>query len=77
VSHVDEYARDWAAAVGVAFDVARLSFTTSPTVAVAIDESVIADQQRTTDLYVDAGLIARRVDSRGFFDTSFNDALGA
>jgi len=77
VSHVDEYARDWAAAVRVAFDVARLSFTTAPTVAVPIDDSVIADQQRTTDLYVDAGLIARRIDSRGFFDAAFNDAVGA
>jgi sulfonate transport system substrate-binding protein len=77
VSHVDEYARSWAASVGVAFDVARLSFTTAPTLAVRIDEGVIADQQRTTDLYSGAGLIARGIDSRAFFNASFNDAVSA
>jgi sulfonate transport system substrate-binding protein len=74
-AHVDDYARSWAGQVGVAFDVARLSFTTAPTLAVPIDAGVIADQQRTADLYTDGGLIARHIDVRGFFDASFNDAV--
>ncbi len=75
--HVDEYSRYWANLVGVSFDVARLSFTTSPGLAVPIDAGVLADQQRTADLYTDAGLIAQRIDTSRFFDPSFNDALGA
>ena len=75
--HVDDYARDWSTLVGVSVDVARLSFTTAPTLAVAIDARVIGDQQRTADLYSDAGLIARHIDVRGFFDASFNDAVTA
>lgn len=76
-ANVDAYSRYWAGLVGVPFEVARLSFTTAPALAVPIDAGVIADQQRTADLYTDAGLISRRVDVRSFFDTSFNDAVGA
>jgi sulfonate transport system substrate-binding protein len=75
VAHVDEYARYWSGLVGVSFDVARLSFITAPTTAVPIDDGVIADQQRTTDLYTGAGLLSRHIDARGFFDASFNDAV--
>jgi len=77
VANVDAYARYWSGVVGVSFDVARLAFTTAPTLAVPIDAGVIADQQRTADLYTGAGLIARSVDVRDFFDASFNDAVGA
>ncbi len=77
VAHVDEYARVWSGTVGVSFEVARLCFTTAPALAVPIDAGVIADQQRTTDLYSEAGLIERHIDARGFFDASFNDAVSA
>jgi sulfonate transport system substrate-binding protein len=73
--HVDEYARSWSAQVGIGFDVARFSFATAPTLPVPIDEAVIADQQRTADLYTEAGVINRHIDVRGFFDASFNAAL--
>ena len=67
--------RNWAGLVGARVDVARLSFTTAPTRPVPIDDGVIAAQQATADLYTDAGVIGRRLDVRGFFDASFNDAL--
>ena len=73
--HVDDYARYWSGLVGVNFDVAKFSFETAPTLPVPIDEAVIADQQRTADLYTDAGVINRHIDVRGFFDASFNTAL--
>jgi sulfonate transport system substrate-binding protein len=73
--HVDDYAHYWSGLVGVNFDVAKFGFETSPTLPVPIDEAVIADQQRTADLYSDAGVINRHIDVRGFFDTSFNTAL--
>jgi sulfonate transport system substrate-binding protein len=77
VAHVDAYAAYWSGVVGVSVDVARLAFVTAPTLAVPIDTGVIADQQRTTDLYAQARLIAHSVDFRAFFDASFNDAVGA
>jgi len=75
-ANVDAYARYWSGLVGVSFEVARLSFTTAPALAVPIDARVVADQQGTADLYTGAGLIAHPVDVRDFFDTSFNDAVG-
>jgi sulfonate transport system substrate-binding protein len=75
-AHVDAYSRYWAGLVGVSVEVARLSFTTAPALAVPIDAGVVADQQRTADLYSGAGLIAHG-DVRGYFDTSFNDAVAA
>ncbi|MBV9829555.1 MAG: hypothetical protein JO001_28370 [Alphaproteobacteria bacterium] len=77
VEHVDDYARYWSGLLGVSFDVARLSFTTAPTTAVPIDAGVIAAQQRTADLYVEAKLAPKKVDVASFFDASFNDALAS
>jgi sulfonate transport system substrate-binding protein len=76
-THTDDYARYWSGLVGVSFDVAQLSLKTSPATAVRIDAGVIADQQRTADLYTDGGLIARHIDVHGYFDASFNDAVNA
>jgi sulfonate transport system substrate-binding protein len=76
-ANVDAYARYWSGLVGVSFEVARLAFTTAPTLAVPIDASVVADQQRTADLYTEARLISHGLDVRGFFDWSFNDAVAA
>lgn len=75
LGHVDDYATYWAGLVGTSVEVARFTFTSAPTWPVPIDDRVIAEQQRTADLYTDAGVIARRLDVRGFFDASFNDAL--
>ena len=41
-----------------------------------IDAQVLADQQKTADFYVAAGLIKQRLDVRGTFDTSFNVGKG-
>ena len=75
VANADAYSRYWAKLLGVSFDVARLSFTTAPALAVPIDASVVADQQRTADLYSGAKLIDHHVDVRDFFDASFNAAV--
>lgn len=74
-NHVDDYARHLAGLVGAPFEIARDSHVRAPTVVVPIDSAVIADQQRTADLYSDAGVIAKRFDVARFFDTSFNSAL--
>ena len=74
VAHADDYARDLAGIIGVSFDVAKRTHETAPPLPVPIDATVIADQQRTADLYADAGLITRRVDVARFFDSSFNNS---
>lgn len=74
-NHVDDYARHLSGLVGAPFDIARDSHVRAPTVVVPIDDAVVADQQRTADLYSDAGVIAKRFDVSRFFDKSFNGAL--
>ena len=75
--HVDDYAAYWANVVGVSYDVARLAFTTAPAQAVPIDAAVIADQQRTANLYTEARLINRHIDVEPYFNTKFNNVIGA
>lgn len=74
--HRDEYAGVLAAEIGVPRPVARLTFDTEVPLPVRIDERVIADQQRTADRYVKAGVIRGRLESARLFDVSFNEALG-
>ena len=74
-SHRDEYARVLAAEIGVPVPVARLTFDTEVPLPVSIDAQVIADQQRTADRYLKAGVIHARLDAGKVFDASFNDVL--
>lgn len=74
-THRDEYARVLAAEIGVTQPVARLTFDTEVPMPVSIDEQVVADQQRTADRYLKAGVIRARVDAGKVFDASFNEVL--
>ena len=74
-SHPADYARVLAAEIGVSEPVARLTFDTDTPAPVPIDDRVIADEQRTADRYVKAGVIRERFDARALFDPSFNAAL--
>ena len=53
-----------------------LQFERRATRWVDIDAQVLADQQRTADFYLSAGLIPQKLDVRGTFDTRFNGAKG-
>lgn len=75
LAHPDDYARVLAAEIGVSEPVARLTYTTDNTTPVAIDAGVIADEQRTIDLYTQAKLIHTRLDAKTLFDASFNETL--
>jgi sulfonate transport system substrate-binding protein len=57
---------------GLALDIVRISNGRANRVPVKIDAVLIAEQQRTADRYFKVGLIARRVDVRTAFDTSFS-----
>ena len=77
LAHLDTYARSWSALVGLAPEVglkiyARGHYAVSP-----IDESVVADEQKTIDLYVRAGLIKTRLDARTIVSPIFTPAITA
>ena len=73
-AHRDEYARVLAAEIGVSPAVARLVFETETPVPVPVDAQVVADEQRTADRYLAAGVIRTRLDAARLFDASFNQA---
>ncbi len=73
--HPDDYARVLAAEIGVEQRVARLVFDIEVPVPIPIDEQVIADEQKTADRYLAAGIIHARLDAARVFDASFNEAL--
>ncbi len=75
LSHPADYARVLATEIGVTEPVARLTIDTDATKPVAIDDGVIADEQKTADLYLAAKIIRTRVDARKAFDASFNETL--
>jgi sulfonate transport system substrate-binding protein len=76
IFHIPEYAKVWAAAIGVSPDVARRALDLSPTLPAAIDAKLIDDEQRVADLYLSAHVIPKRLDVSKSFDRSFNRALG-
>jgi sulfonate transport system substrate-binding protein len=75
VTHKSDYARVLAAEIGVSEAVAQLMLDTEIPVPVAIDDHVIADEQRVADLYLSSRIIHTRVDARTVFDPSFNVTL--
>jgi len=75
LDNVDSFSRTWAQIVGADPAIARHTFVTESYKPVVIDEQVIADQQKTADLWTESGVVARKLDVRAFFDTSFNAAL--
>lgn len=76
VGHVADYAAVWAKDTGASPEVARRALQLSPTLPVAIDGKLIAEEQRVADLYQSAHVIPPRLDVTKSFDSSFNRALG-
>ena len=74
-THVNDYAHVLAAEIGVSEPVAQLMLNTELPVPVAIDDRVIADEQRVADLYFASRIIHARVDAHAVFDPSFNVTL--
>ncbi|HWK44850.1 MAG TPA: ABC transporter substrate-binding protein [Stellaceae bacterium] len=75
LQNTDAYARVLAAEIGVSEAVAKRWLETDSPRAVAIDDQVIADEQRTADRYQSARLIRARLDATAVFDRSFNAAV--
>ncbi|KMO15626.1 ABC transporter substrate-binding protein [Methylobacterium platani] len=76
-AHPEAFARRWSALIGLPEAVPLAWFRRADIRPAPIDERVIADEQRVADLYHRGGLIPRRLDAAGVFDTSFNEAARA
>ncbi|MDB5566764.1 MAG: alkanesulfonate transporter substrate-binding protein [Tardiphaga sp.] len=75
LSNADSYAQTWGKLMNVAPSV-PLNWLTRAKIRIApIDDSVVADEQKTIDLYLRAGLIKQKLDANAIMDRSFNDAI--
>jgi sulfonate transport system substrate-binding protein len=66
-AHVPEYSETLARIIGIPLAAARLSFERRQTRYVPIDAAINAEQQRTADFYLEAGLLPKRLDLSGGF----------
>jgi sulfonate transport system substrate-binding protein len=76
LSNADSYAQTWGKLMNVAPSV-PLNWLTRAKIRIApIDDSVVADEQKTIDLYLRAGLIKQKLDASTLVDRSFTAAIG-
>jgi sulfonate transport system substrate-binding protein len=73
-THADAFAKSWSKLMGMPEAVPLAWFTRADIRPVPIDATVIADEQKTADLYHRNGLIPKRIDAPAVFDASFNEA---
>ena len=72
LEHVDDYAAIWSRETGVPVDVSKQTLEARGFAPVNIDDQVVADQQRTVDLYAQERVLPNRYDVAPAFDRSFN-----
>jgi sulfonate transport system substrate-binding protein len=76
LKNADAYAQTWGKLMNVAPSV-PLNWLTRAKIRIApVDDGVVADEQKTIDLYERAGLIKQKLDANVIVDRSFNDAIG-
>ncbi|MFE0757057.1 ABC transporter substrate-binding protein [Inquilinus sp. NPDC058860] len=74
-SNYPAYAEIWSKLVGLPQEVALQYLSRQAVRPVAIDGAVVADEQKTIDLYLRAGLIQTQLDAGTVLDRSFNDPV--
>jgi sulfonate transport system substrate-binding protein len=76
LSNVNAYAETWGKLMGIPPAV-PLNWLSRAKIHVApIDDGVVADEQKTIDLYFRAGLIKQKLNAADIVDRSFADAIG-
>jgi sulfonate transport system substrate-binding protein len=76
LNNVNAYAETWGKLMGIPPAV-PLNWLSRAKIHVAtIDDSVVADEQKTIDLYSRAGLIKQKLNAADIVDRSFSDAIG-
>jgi sulfonate transport system substrate-binding protein len=73
--HVDGYAESWGRLMNIPPVVAVNWLKRAKIRVTAIDDAVVADEQKTIDLYVRAGLIKQRLNAADIVDRSFTEAI--
>jgi sulfonate transport system substrate-binding protein len=66
--HAPEFSATLARIIGIPADAAKLQFERRSTQWITFDNQVIADQQRSADFYLNAGLLKQRLDVKATFD---------
>lgn len=77
LAHLDEYARVWSATVGLSPEVGEKVYSRAKGRAAPIDDSVVADEQKTIDLYVRSGLIKTPLKAADIVSPIFTSAISA
>ena len=76
LTNVNAYADSWGKLMGIPPAV-PLNWLSRAKIRIApIDDGVVADEQKTIDLYLRSGLIKQKLDAAGIVDRSFSDAIG-
>lgn len=73
--HPDEWARSYAAAVGLDLTVAQVSQSRSVRLPTELDDEVIASEQKIADLFAASGQIASAPKFSDWVDRRYNEAL--
>jgi sulfonate transport system substrate-binding protein len=75
LAHTDGYAESWGKLMNIPPEVA-LNWLSRAKISIApIDDAVVADEQKTIDLYFRAGLIKQKLDASAIVDRSFSEAI--
>jgi sulfonate transport system substrate-binding protein len=77
LGHLDDYAKTWSAIVGLPVEVGEKVYARARIQATPIDSGVIADEQKTIDLYYRSGLIGRPIDASTVVSAVFTPAIAA
>jgi sulfonate transport system substrate-binding protein len=76
LTNVSAYAESWGRLMGIPPAV-PLNWLSRAKIRIApIDDGVVADEQKTIDLYFRSGLIKQKLDAAALVDRSFSDAIG-
>jgi sulfonate transport system substrate-binding protein len=75
LGNVNGYAETWAKLMNIPTVVALNWLARAKIRLVLIDDSVVADEQKTIDLYFRSGLIGRKLDASDIVDRSFTEAI--
>jgi sulfonate transport system substrate-binding protein len=73
--HVESYAATWGRLMNIPPTVAVNWLSRAKIRLAPVDDAVVADEQKTIDLYFRAGLIKQKLDASAIVDRSFSDAI--
>jgi sulfonate transport system substrate-binding protein len=76
LTHVDAYAESWGRLMNIPPAVPRNWLSRAKIHIAPIDDSVVADEQKTIDLYFRFGLIKQKLSAADIVDRSFSGAIG-